>query len=78
MLRGKTEKETLELNNWRIGDVLEGDEGHGPQRIHITAIGEKGFLSKWDYNCDGSYEEETGNTTLSFRTWKKVGFQSLS
>ena len=43
MLRGKTEKETLDLNGWRVGDVLEGDEGHGPSRILITTIGEELF-----------------------------------
>lgn len=73
MKRGKTERETLELNGWQVGDILEGDEGHGPDRIIITAIGEKKFLCKWDYKCKGKYPRgETGNTTLSHREWVKV------
>ena len=73
MKRGNTEKETLELNGWGVGDILEGDEGHGPSRIEITAIGEELFLCKWDSNCDGTYPHgECGDTILSNREWKKV------
>lgn len=73
MIRGKTEKETLELNGWGVGDILEGDEGYGPQRILITAIGEERFLCKWDRRANGEYDEESGSTTLRFREWRKVG-----
>lgn len=76
MIRGKTQKETLELNSWGVGDILEGDEGHGPQRILITAIGEETFLCKWDYKCNGIYAKESGSTTLAFREWKKVETQN--
>jgi hypothetical protein len=73
MRRGGTEKETLELNGWAVGDILEGDEGYGPQRILITGIGESRFLCKWDYKCNGVYAEESGQTTLAYRNWVKVG-----
>jgi hypothetical protein len=72
MLRGNTEAETLRLNGWGIGDILEGDEGYGPSRIVITAIGEETFLCRWDYKCTGVFGDESGNTTLSCRDWKKV------
>jgi hypothetical protein len=72
MLRGKTERETLELNGWGIGDILEGDEGYGPDRIKITGIGEERFLCRWDNKCKGVYAEESGFTTLNCRDWKKV------
>ena len=72
MITGKTEKETLELNGWGIGDILQGDEGYGPDRILITAIGEERFLCKWDYKCKGIYAKESGITTLSYRTWEKI------
>jgi hypothetical protein len=72
MKRGKTEKETLELNGWGIGDILEGDEGYGPDRIKITAIGEQRFLCRWDYDCKGIFRDESGNTTLQGREWEKV------
>jgi len=26
MKRGKTEKETLDLNGWGVGDILEGED----------------------------------------------------
>lgn len=69
---GKTEVETLRLNNWGLGDILEGDEGYGPDRILITAIGQEKFMSRWDYKCKGKYSSEAGNTTLTCRNWKKV------
>lgn len=72
MKPGKTEKETLALNGWGVGDILEGDEGYGPARIIITAIGEERFLCRWDYKCTGIYAKETGGTTLNLREWKKV------
>lgn len=72
MILGKTEKETLELNGWGIGDILEGDEGYGSDRIKITAIGEQKFLCRWDYKCMGIFKDESGSTTLAMREWKKV------
>lgn len=57
-----------------VGDILEGDEGYGPDRILITAIGTQQFLCIWDYKCKGDFSgRESGNTTLSCRGWKKVG-----
>jgi hypothetical protein len=72
MKYGKTEKQTLALNGWGIGDILEGDAGHGPNRIKITAIGEECFLCRWDYKCTGIFGAEDGSTTLTSRKWKKV------
>lgn len=72
MIRGKTEAETLKLNGWGVGDILEGDEGHGPDRVKITTIGEEGFLCRWDYKCKDIWSEEKGNTTLTCREWKKI------
>lgn len=73
MIRGHTERETIELNNWAVGDILEGEQGGVAARILITAIGESTFLCKWDYQCNGCYEEEDGSTTLFHRNWRKVG-----
>lgn len=73
MLRGRTERKTLELNGWGIGDILEGDEGYGPQRIVITGIGEERFLCRWDRHMNGEWSDESGSTTLSCREWRKVG-----
>lgn len=76
MKRGKTEAETLALNGWKVGDILQGDEGNGPDRILITAIGEDLFTCKWDYKCTGEYHRESGSTTLSCREWRKVGHRA--
>lgn len=70
MIRGKTEVETLRLNGWGVGDVLEGDEGYGPDRIWITKIGDKYFGCRWARN--GAWEPEKFNTTLTCREWQKV------
>ena len=72
MKRGSTERQTLERNGWTVGDILEGDEGSGPERIKITAIGEALFLCCWDYMRGRGWERESGNTTLTCRTWRKV------
>ncbi len=77
MKRGNTEAETLDLNGWGVGDILEGDEGYGADRILITAVGEESFLCKWDYKATGEYAEESGSTTLSCREWKKVDSATL-
>jgi len=69
---GKTELETLEINGWGVGDILEGDEGYGPARIMITAVGEERFLCRWDHECMGKWGSECGNTTLKLREWKLV------
>ena len=72
MKRGKTERETLDMNGWTVGDILEGDERAGPERIKITAVGEERFLCRWDYLQGNGWEPESGATTLRFRKWRKV------
>ncbi len=71
MKRGKTDRETVELNGWKVGDVLEGDDGYGLQRIKITAIGHDAILCRWDYDCDGDWSGDK-LTTLNLREWRKI------
>jgi len=78
MKRGRTQAETLHLNDWSIGDILEGTESNGlgwsnTSRIMITKIGEEQFLCRWDYMKGNGWEPESGGTTLTCREWKKVG-----
>lgn len=70
---GKTERETLELNGWGIGDILEGGKPGQTAQIVITAIGEETFLCRWKYPRQKDFGEEGGNSTLNHRIWKKVG-----
>ena len=53
-------------NGWEVGDILQGDEGNGPERILLTAIGESAILA---ISFKVKYE---GSWTLEYRDWKKV------
>lgn len=76
MIKGKTEKETLDLNGWGVGDILEGTEYYGTDgfstaRILITAVGEEGFLGRRDTGL--GFGEEKGTFTLFQREWHNLG-----
>ena len=73
MKRGKTEAETLTLNGWGVGDILEGEKDGSVRRILITAIGEELFMCRWDKGFGGDFGSEHGATILGMREWKKVG-----
>ena len=73
MLRGDTEAETCRLNGWQVGTVLVGDEGYGPEKIKITAIGESLVLAKRIENTRGEQVEyHEGTWTFSCREWKSA------
>ena len=57
-------------NNWKVGDVLVGDEGHGDEYVKITAIGERCILCRWSYKYPFKWREEDGSTSLQYREWK--------
>jgi hypothetical protein len=65
--------ETCRQNGWQVGDVLEGDEGNGPTRIKITAIGEVAILARpiWQAGkaITDAYECQW---TLAYRDWRKA------
>jgi len=65
--RGHTEAETCKLNGWVVGDVLEGDEGDGTERMVISAIGALRLLG----HRVGEPSTEC-SWTLSRRDWRKV------
>lgn len=70
MLRGKTESETCRLNGWIVGTVLVGDEGFGPEKILITAIGDEAILARTIETGKGiSVKRGEGIWTLSLRDW---------
>ena len=58
------------LNGWGAGTVLEGDEGYGPTRILITAVGEQGVLARCLTRAHGSTYESSW--TLRSRDWREV------
>ena len=55
-------------NGWKVGTILEGDEGRGTDRIEITAIGEQAVLAK---SVDGSWSVEH-LWDVGSREWKEV------
>ena len=69
MLRGKTDAETCRMNGWTVGTVLVGDEGHGPEKIRITAIGEEDIRVRIIDDGSGVGEQNDGTWTLSWREW---------
>jgi hypothetical protein len=64
--------ETCRKNGWQVGDVLEGDEGYGPTRIKITAIGEQAILARRIMQDGNSVEDYESTWTLACRDWRKV------
>ena len=59
-------------NCWSVGTNLEGDEGFGPTRIIITAIGERCVLArKLSHNGTETEWQET-LWTVQARVWKRV------
>lgn len=75
MKRGNTEVDTLHLNGWGMGDILENtslkDLSTYKFKILITCVGQEKFLCRWDYGR--SWENESSITSLNHGTWKKVG-----
>ena len=67
--------ETCRQNGWVVGDVLEGDEGYGPSRIRITAIGARVMVAveTWRNGKPLPADElSEGPWSLECRDWKKV------
>ena len=59
-------------NGWQAGDTLEGDEGDGPTRILITAIGEEHILARETWHDGKPVDGAETNWTLRYRDWRKV------
>jgi len=62
-----TSAEKCRENGWGPGTVLVGDEGNGPERIRITAVGEVKILAK---SLDPPGSEVMW--TLDYRDWQEV------
>lgn len=87
MKRGRTERETCELNGWTVGTVLRGHETWGSgdgiwTTIRITAIGESIILARCLTHertfADGTAEknmrcnDRESTWTLTCRDWSEV------
>lgn len=60
-------------NGWVRGTILEGDEGYGPERIQLTAIGIQGVLARRIMNHKGeAIEGYEGSWSLDHRDWKAI------
>ena len=69
---GKTNAGKLRLKQFQQGDILAGAENGKIDIIWIIWVGEHIFVCKW-LAIDGTWQEESGNTTLSHRHWFKIG-----
>lgn len=66
-----TNAELCRVNGWKVGDVLEGDEGYGPTRIVLTAIGEDLVLAR-TLAQDGTIVDcREIPWSLKYRDWRK-------
>lgn len=65
--RGESPADACRRLGWKVGDVVEGDEGYGMTRNIITAIGEREILVKED-------ESDGREFLITFvcRCWRKV------
>jgi hypothetical protein len=68
----KSDAEICREKGWNVGDVLEGDEGFGPTRILITAIGERHILAKELSHSGADRQRQESHWTVQARKWKKV------
>lgn len=67
-----TDADRCRANGWQVGDTLEGDEGYGPTRILITAIGEQRILARELSHAGETCEGRELMWTLRYRDWRKV------
>jgi hypothetical protein len=63
-----TSAELCRRNGWTAGTILEGDEGYGPERIVITAVGEVSVLAR----RVNARSEDEHQWNLVWRAWVKV------
>jgi hypothetical protein len=67
-----TSAERCSQEGWKVGDVLEGNEGYGPVRVRITQIRETEVLGR----CieQSSIEVATSEQQWSFLhySWHKI------
>lgn len=74
MKRGRTERETCDLNGWDVGTRLVGDAGYGPTVIRLTHFTVDGELLAVTESRDGEPVNEGEQFwTLSSREWTPTG-----
>lgn len=72
---GESAAAACRRKKWKVGDRLVGDDGHRPEVIELTAIGECLVIAKCISRSGSPVEDwESGEHcwTLSCRDWKKV------
>lgn len=73
MKRGRTQRETCDLNGWGVGTRLIGDEGYGPAVIRITYFTREGaMLAITESRKDEPVNEGEHFWTLNCRDWAEV------
>lgn len=62
----------IEVNRWKVGDILEGNEYGEVARIQLKYIGEDVLIAKAITRNGQPVDERECSWTLTCREWKKV------
>lgn len=68
MLRGKTEAETLALNGWTVGDILECVNA----QIRIVWVDQSGLWGLHKHKVQDNWSD-LNPISLAWGEWRKVG-----
>ena len=71
-LNCRNSADVCRANGWRPGTVLEGDEGHGPTVIVVTAVGEQRLLARAVSHDGEPVDGSEMAWTLHCREWREV------
>ncbi|MBM4603158.1 hypothetical protein GS575_09440 [Rhodococcus hoagii] len=74
----ENEANACRRRGWAPGMLLEGDEGHGPTVIRITALGESKILARRIRQNGKPVSDSESLWTLSCRDWKRIPEAALA
>lgn len=57
---------------WKVGDVVEGNEGFGPVRVRITSIGETSVMGRCIEQSSVEVSTAEGIWSLLHFSWRKI------
>jgi hypothetical protein len=70
--RGRTDRETCELNGWKVGTRLVGDEGYGPTVIRIVYMDDDTMIARQESHNGEPIGGKAAAWTLTCREWCEV------
>jgi hypothetical protein len=64
--------ERCHQEGWKVGDIVEGNEGFGPVRVRITYIGETTVFGKCISQSSVEVSTSEGAWSLLHFSWRKI------